>query len=78
LIMRRVKPHKVFCFVLTPSVHCPVVQLGSSGIQSGHISQTSEHANGLVHTHLHGYVEFYEHLVILCDICVLKLIRSEH
>jgi hypothetical protein len=72
------KPHNEFCFVLTPSVRSPVVQLGCSGIQSGRISQPSEHANGLVHTHLHGYVEFCEYLVILCDNCVLKVIRSEH
>lgn len=76
--MRRVKPHKEFCFVLTPSVRSPVVQLGCTGIQSGHISQPSEHANGFVHKHLHGYVEFYEYLVIVCDNCVLKVIRSEH
>lgn len=76
--MRRVKPHNEFCFVLTPGFSSPLVQLGCSGIQSGHISQPSERANGLVHTHLHGYVEFYEYLAILCDSCVLKVIRSEH
>lgn len=76
--MRRVKPHNEFCFVLTPSVRSPVLHLGYSGIQTGRISQPSEHANGLVHTLLHGYVEFYEYLVILCDNCVLKVIRSEY
>jgi len=75
--MRGVKPHNEFYFVSTPSVLSPVVQLDCSGIQSGHISQPSEHANGLVHTHLHGYVEFYEYLLTLCDSCVLKVIRNE-